>query len=191
MNEPAELTEGQKEALRMLQFERKLWAAEIKADCKELSLDKLVKLAEEAVSITTIGQPLFTYFYDENKSCEYFSVKDQFYCKYYKNEEERRNQQGKELKLQPKTFVDWNLSKFSAHELLRSLYTVVFGKEDMPGYLRSCAYSALGISRKPKNENPLHESIQKCVKIYQDLNPRPRKNWAGNDVAPIESETFF
>jgi hypothetical protein len=138
MNEPAELAEIKKEATKLQQFEAKLQAAEIDANDNCESLENLVELAEEAISLTTIkDQSLFTYF-DGDKSYEYFSTtksaedkstKNTFYCKKHTLLNGEYHFDSK-TNLQPATFVTWNLGKFSTHDLLRTLYTVVFGKEE-------------------------------------------------------------
>jgi hypothetical protein len=138
MNEPAELAEIKKEATKLQQFEAKLQAAEIDTNNNCESLEDLVELAEEAISLTTRkDQSLFTYF-DGDKSYEYFSTtksaedksaKNTFYCKKYSLLHGEYHFDSK-TNLQPATFVTWKLGKFSAQELLKILYTVVFGAEN-------------------------------------------------------------
>jgi hypothetical protein len=130
MNDPAELAEIKKEATKLQQFEAKLQAAEIDANNNCESLEKLVELAEEAISLTTrVKQSLFTYF-DGDKSYEYFSTTKTTNNEFTENTFYCEDKNGKKTRMQPAAFVTWKLGRFSAQELLKTLYTVVFGAEN-------------------------------------------------------------
>jgi hypothetical protein len=161
MNDPAELAEIKKEATKLQQFEAKLQAAEIDANNNCESLEKLVELAEEAISLTTIkDQSLFTYF-DGDKSYEYFSTtksaedkstKNTFYCKKHTLLHGEYRFDSK-TNMQPAAFVTWKLGRFSTQELLKILHTVVFGGEYGINHQHRNPYAAPGFADRPADKN--------------------------------------
>ncbi len=153
MNKPVELTEDEKDANKLQQFEAKLRAAEIDADNNSACLEDLVKLAEDAISLTTIEeQSLFTYF-DGDKRYEYFSTTKTTNKEFTENTFYCEDKNGKKTRMQPKTFVDRNLSMFSAYALLKTLHTVVFGGEDGPRRYRKNTYPLQEVANRPTDEN--------------------------------------